>query len=106
MGAALQKILFYAFPYFFFLSHLWFATFSFCDSFLFQSLIGSNDSSFLQCWLWLTGRFLSAGLENSLLFPVKAAYQEEMLNFMKCFSSNDCDNHVSFSLFIQITKYY
>ena len=66
--------------------------------FLFLSLIGSSDSSFLWCWLWLTGKLLSAGLENSLLFPVKAAYQENVLNFIKCFSSNYCDNHVFFFL--------
>lgn len=74
----------------FFLSPSRFKTFSFCGNEhpVLVSVLGgnvSNDSAFIPCWLWLTGRFLSAGLENSLLFPEKAAYQEEILNIIKYF---------------------
>lgn len=96
-----RETLLYALPYIFFFSYRIYLSqllVSVAASivFLFLSLIGSSDSSFLWCWLWLTGKLLSAGLENSLLFPVKAAYQENVLNFIKSFSSNYCDNHVFF----------
>ena len=103
-GAIFWETLLYALPYFFFFSYRIYlsqllVSVTASIVFLFLSLIGSSDSSFLWCWLWLTGKLLSAGLENSLLFPVKAAYQEKVLNFIKYFSSNYCDNHVFFSIY-------
>lgn len=82
-------MLFHAFVLFL-LSHLQFTTSGSCDNeyCVLVSVLGgnvSNDSSFVPFWLWLTGRFLSSGLENALLFPKKAAYQEEMLSIIKCF---------------------
>lgn len=83
------SVLFHAFVLFL-LSHLQFTTSGSCDNeyCVLVSVLGgnvSNDSSFVPFWLWLTGRFLSSGLENALLFPKKAAYQEEMLSIIKCF---------------------